>query len=205
MELYYGLIVLGLVCLSAPFWAKLAGYETHWGCLISRSSSSMRDRRACGLRFDDQQAQTFTPFVHPLSRHCGEADYALHARCAQQERVKFSYERRTQNAGVAEVRRSHRRCRDRGGGARSRRLFERAAWGMFSVTTDVAAARATETSRISIDAPDRVALLVRWLSELNYRHVTEHRRNRFYHEQQFLIWVIGTIIAIATIIVAAFQ
>jgi hypothetical protein len=29
MELYYGLIVLGLVCLSAPFWAKLAGYETH--------------------------------------------------------------------------------------------------------------------------------------------------------------------------------
>jgi len=34
-------------------------------------------RRACGLRFDDQQAQTFTPFVHPLSRHCGGADYAL--------------------------------------------------------------------------------------------------------------------------------
>ena len=33
--------------------------------------------RACGLRFDDEQAQTFTPFVHPLSRHCGEADYAL--------------------------------------------------------------------------------------------------------------------------------
>jgi len=31
------------------------------------------------------------------------------------------------------------------------------------------------------------------------------RWNRFYHEQQFLIWVIGTIIAIATIIVAAFQ
>jgi len=55
------------------------------------------------------------------------------------------------------------------------RLFERAAWGMFSVITDVAAARATETSRISIDAPDRVALLVHWLSELNYRHVTEHR------------------------------
>ena len=55
------------------------------------------------------------------------------------------------------------------------RLFERAAWGMFSVITDVAAARSTETSRISIDALDRAALLVRWLSELNYRHVTEHR------------------------------
>ena len=55
------------------------------------------------------------------------------------------------------------------------RLFERAAYGMFSVITDLAAARATETSRISIDAPDRVALLARWLSELNYRHVIEHR------------------------------
>ncbi|HEY5895364.1 MAG TPA: hypothetical protein VIT91_19250 [Chthoniobacterales bacterium] len=29
MDLYYGLIVLGLAALSAPFWAKLAGYETH--------------------------------------------------------------------------------------------------------------------------------------------------------------------------------
>jgi hypothetical protein len=29
------------------------------------------------LRFDDEQAQTFTPFVHPLSRHCGEVDYTL--------------------------------------------------------------------------------------------------------------------------------
>jgi SHS2 domain-containing protein len=55
------------------------------------------------------------------------------------------------------------------------RLFERAAYGMFSVITDLVAARATETSRISVEASDRMALLVRWLSELNYRHVTEHR------------------------------
>jgi SHS2 domain-containing protein len=55
------------------------------------------------------------------------------------------------------------------------RLFERAAWGMFFVITDVPAARATDTFRISIDAPDCVALLVGWLSDLNYRHVTEHR------------------------------
>jgi SHS2 domain-containing protein len=54
-------------------------------------------------------------------------------------------------------------------------LFARAAWGMFSVITDVAATLARETSRISIDALDRTALLVRWLSELNYRHVVEHR------------------------------
>jgi hypothetical protein len=33
--------------------------------------------RACGWRFEDEQAQTFTPFVHPLSRHCGEVDCAL--------------------------------------------------------------------------------------------------------------------------------
>jgi SHS2 domain-containing protein len=54
-------------------------------------------------------------------------------------------------------------------------LFERAAYAMFSVITDLAAARATETSCISIEAPDHLALLVGWLSELNYRHVTEHR------------------------------
>jgi SHS2 domain-containing protein len=55
------------------------------------------------------------------------------------------------------------------------RLFERAAQGMFFVITKVGAAHAKETMRISIDATDRMALLVRWLSELNYRHVTEHR------------------------------
>jgi SHS2 domain-containing protein len=55
------------------------------------------------------------------------------------------------------------------------RLFERAAYGMFSIITNLVAARATEISRISIEAPDCVALLVRWLSELNYLHVTEHR------------------------------
>jgi protein archease len=52
------------------------------------------------------------------------------------------------------------------------RLFER---GMFSLITNLVAARATETSRINVEASDRVALLVRWLSELNCRHVTEHR------------------------------
>ena len=54
-------------------------------------------------------------------------------------------------------------------------LFERAAWGMFFVTTDVAAAQTKETARIDINAPDHATLLVRWLSELNYRHIVEHR------------------------------
>ena len=54
-------------------------------------------------------------------------------------------------------------------------LFARAAWGMFSLVTDVAAIRLVERSRIRIEARDRLALMVNWLSELNYRHVTEHR------------------------------
>jgi SHS2 domain-containing protein len=54
------------------------------------------------------------------------------------------------------------------------RLFERAALGMFFVLADVSAVRARETFRISIDAAECVALLLRWLSDLNYRHVTEH-------------------------------
>jgi SHS2 domain-containing protein len=54
-------------------------------------------------------------------------------------------------------------------------LFARAAWGMFSLVTDVDTVRLVERSRIRIKASDRPALMVNWLSELNYRHVTEHR------------------------------
>jgi SHS2 domain-containing protein len=54
-------------------------------------------------------------------------------------------------------------------------LFARAAWGMFSLVTDVAAIRLVERSRIRIEARDRLALMVNWLSELNYRHITEDR------------------------------
>jgi protein archease len=43
-------------------------------------------------------------------------------------------------------------------------LFARAAWGMFSLVTDM-----------ELQATDRYSLMVRWLSELNYRHVTENR------------------------------
>jgi SHS2 domain-containing protein len=54
-------------------------------------------------------------------------------------------------------------------------LFARAAWGMFSLVTDLDTIRLVERSRIRIEASDRPALMVNWLSELNYRHVTEHR------------------------------
>jgi SHS2 domain-containing protein len=128
------------------------------------------------LRFDSQQAQTFTQFVHPLSRHCGEADYAL-ARSMRATRTHkvflmnaehktpewLTLVDHTADAGIVVE------------APDLARLFERAACGMFCVITDLVAVRAMETSRISIEAPDRAALLVRWLSELNYRHVTEHR------------------------------
>jgi SHS2 domain-containing protein len=53
-------------------------------------------------------------------------------------------------------------------------LFERAAWGMFTVITDPAKVRLETAVELAVDAPDRAALLVRWLSELNYRHITRH-------------------------------
>lgn len=56
-----------------------------------------------------------------------------------------------------------------------RQLFERAAWGMFSVLTNVAEIRLVEVTRIQAGANDLPALMLAWLSELNYRHVTEHR------------------------------
>jgi len=54
-------------------------------------------------------------------------------------------------------------------------LFARAAWGMFCLITDVSAIRLVEVLFIRVEASDRPALMVNWLSELNYRHVTEHR------------------------------
>jgi len=56
-----------------------------------------------------------------------------------------------------------------------KQLFARAASGMFSVITDVNAIQLLDKTRISVEADDLHALMVRWLSELNYRHVTEHR------------------------------
>lgn len=54
-------------------------------------------------------------------------------------------------------------------------LFAHAAWGMFSIITDVANVASMEARHVKVDAPDRAALLVAWLSELNYLHIVEHR------------------------------
>ena len=54
-------------------------------------------------------------------------------------------------------------------------LFGRAAWGMFSLITDMDAIRHLDIIGIEVEASDLSALMVKWLSELNYQHVTEHR------------------------------
>lgn len=55
-----------------------------------------------------------------------------------------------------------------------RELFSRAAWGMFSVITDMSTVQPRMSTEISVDAGDERALMVRWLSELNLQHVTMH-------------------------------
>lgn len=49
-------------------------------------------------------------------------------------------------------------------------LFERAAYAMFWLLSDIDATDAVVTIPVEIDASDRGELLVNWLSELNYRH-----------------------------------
>lgn len=53
-------------------------------------------------------------------------------------------------------------------------LFVRAAWGMFSVVTDPEDVEAREFRPIEVEAGDREALMVEWLSELNFIHCTEY-------------------------------
>ncbi len=54
-------------------------------------------------------------------------------------------------------------------------LFDRAAQGMFSVLTDLDDIRPTETTTITAEGRDHEALMVRWLSELNYHHTVNHQ------------------------------
>jgi SHS2 domain-containing protein len=54
-------------------------------------------------------------------------------------------------------------------------LFERAAMGMVQVLTDLATVQPSEETTITVEGRDREALMVRWLSELNYRHTVEDR------------------------------
>ena len=53
-----------------------------------------------------------------------------------------------------------------------KQLFERAAWGLFATICAMETVRPRKRFSISVAAPDREALLVRWLSELNFLHQT---------------------------------
>ena len=53
-------------------------------------------------------------------------------------------------------------------------LFERAALGMFRVLTDLDAVHPSEATQIAVDGRDLDALMVRWLSDLNYRHTVDN-------------------------------
>jgi SHS2 domain-containing protein len=52
-------------------------------------------------------------------------------------------------------------------------LFERAALGMFRVLTDLGTVHESESTQIAVNGRDLEALMVRWLSELNYRHTVD--------------------------------
>jgi SHS2 domain-containing protein len=52
-------------------------------------------------------------------------------------------------------------------------LFERAALGTFRVLTDLKTVQASEETHVAVDGHDPEALMVRWLSELNYRHTVD--------------------------------
>ena len=53
-------------------------------------------------------------------------------------------------------------------------LYERAAWGLFSVLTEPSAVEPREAHAIAVEGTDPVDLMVKWLSELNFLHVTQH-------------------------------
>lgn len=52
-------------------------------------------------------------------------------------------------------------------------LFERAAIAMFTILTEVDEVGDAVSREVDVSASDREDLLVRWLSELNFLHLTE--------------------------------
>ena len=52
-------------------------------------------------------------------------------------------------------------------------LFERAAWGLFWLLSEIEHVEATDQRTVHVEGSDLEDLLVNWLSELNFMHVTE--------------------------------
>ena len=55
-----------------------------------------------------------------------------------------------------------------------RELFARSAWALFAVIGSIGRVRPAAEWPIRVEATDPGALLIRWLSELNYLHQTRH-------------------------------
>ena len=54
-------------------------------------------------------------------------------------------------------------------------LFSRAAWAMFETLTNIQCVRPDDRLAVTVEAPDIEALMVRWLSELNFLHESRSR------------------------------
>lgn len=54
-------------------------------------------------------------------------------------------------------------------------LFEHAARAMFEVIADLKDVQPKDEEQVQVEAEDLEALLVRWLSELNFRHITQEK------------------------------
>lgn len=53
-------------------------------------------------------------------------------------------------------------------------LFERTAWGMFRLLTNLETVQPRKSYTVTVAGEDWEDLLVQWLSELNFLHVTEY-------------------------------
>jgi SHS2 domain-containing protein len=60
-------------------------------------------------------------------------------------------------------------------------LFERAALALFGYVSDLSVVRSVTADSFTLTAQDLPALLVGWLSELNYRHTTAGRLYSTFH------------------------
>jgi SHS2 domain-containing protein len=53
-------------------------------------------------------------------------------------------------------------------------LFERTAWAMFSLIVDLETVKTGVSEEVTVEGSDLEDLMVRWLSDLNFRHVTRN-------------------------------
>jgi SHS2 domain-containing protein len=51
-------------------------------------------------------------------------------------------------------------------------LFERTAWAMFTLIVDMETVQVRVSEEVRVEGTDLEDLLVRWLSDLNFRHIT---------------------------------